>query len=98
DLPIPQIKCSYRPSIVQACLYLIGRVTHGRPVTYAGPGKSKHNRLPSKAIDIKFTSVSSKKEREELFFKFAELMCKRGAKWGGHWKHLRDLSHFELAD
>jgi peptidoglycan L-alanyl-D-glutamate endopeptidase CwlK len=42
----------HRSDAEQATLYAKGRTTPGPIVTWAKPGTSRHNTLPSKAVDV----------------------------------------------
>lgn len=70
--------------------------------------KSKHNQLPSRAVDV-VPYPGGYQASYEQFFEMATYIlaeaCKRGlyVRWGGHWKNYngygmydRDWAHFEL--
>lgn len=62
---------------------------------------SKHNSLPSTAVDI--IPYLTKYTDEDEFYKMATYMFKAAMnqgvsiKWGGHWS-FRDLPHFQLTE
>jgi hypothetical protein len=69
-------------------------------VTNARGGTSKHNAMPSKAYDIAFRIKGTKKLdwSESLFSRFYDIVKERYPKvvWGGHFRSLKDLPHFEI--
>ena len=64
-------------------------------------GQSKHNVSPSMAFDVIPYPLGFEADDED-FYKMATYILgaasKRGVhlKWGGHFKSLKDLAHFEL--
>ncbi len=61
---------------------------------------SNHNVLPSNAVDIAPYPINWK-NKKEFFFLAGLFMAEArkleiGLKWGGRWKNLKDLGHFEL--
>lgn len=66
-------------------------------VTNAQPGQSAHNYNPSFAFDIAFI-LDGKLHWEDKYFKlFADIICQQpSVVWGGSWKSIKDLPHFEL--
>jgi peptidoglycan L-alanyl-D-glutamate endopeptidase CwlK len=94
--PQPFLTCVYRSNEEQEQLYAIGRTVKGRKVTNARAGQSKHNKLPSEAIDIAFIKLDRKLDWDaKLFKKFADIIKTKGIKWGGDWK-FKDAPHFEI--
>lgn len=94
--PQPFLTCVYRSNEEQEQLYAIGRIVKGRKVTNARAGQSKHNKLPSEAIDIAFIKLDRKLDWDaKLFKKFADIIKTKGIKWGGDWK-FKDAPHFEI--
>jgi peptidoglycan L-alanyl-D-glutamate endopeptidase CwlK len=95
----PFVSEGYRSVQEQDELYTHGRSAPGPIVTYKRGGKSKHNVLPSKALDVAFllphgtTSWSP-----ELLSKFARLMKAADIRvhWGGDWPDFKDRPHFEV--
>jgi peptidoglycan L-alanyl-D-glutamate endopeptidase CwlK len=95
----PFVSEGYRSVQEQDELYTHGRSAPGPIVTYKHGGESKHNELPSKALDVAFllpdgtTSWSA-----ELLDKFAWLMKAADARvhWGGDWPEFKDRPHFEV--
>lgn len=63
---------------------------------------SRHNKVPSRAVDIAPYPIDWKNEKE--FHYLAGLVMgiaiSRGVRlrWGGRWTSLNDLPHFELSD
>jgi peptidoglycan L-alanyl-D-glutamate endopeptidase CwlK len=100
------LTCTHRTNQEQADLYAIGRTKPGRKVTNAKPGQSKHNDLPSKAIDVAFQHRIEGKLSWNigLFKKFYDLMrsVSPATRWGahvshgGHFKSINDAPHYEL--
>ena len=97
--PQPFITCTHRTNQEQHILYQQGRTAPGKIVTWAKPGTSAHNRLPSMAFDIAFITVDKKLDwSPHLFQKFYELIKPLGLEWGGSWKTKKDAPHFEIKD
>ncbi|UHG90095.1 M15 family metallopeptidase [Spirosoma oryzicola] len=69
-------------------------------VTNAKPGQSAHNFSPSLAFDVAFQDKAGKLDWSTLHFqRFAKLVLQTvGITWGGNFKSLIDLPHFELTD
>ena len=67
-------------------------------VTYKKFGTSKHNLLPSKAIDIAFVDKAGAHWDVQMFRDFAKLIGRknRNIKWGGKFPTFIDNPHFEL--
>lgn len=78
----------HRPLERQAKLYAQGRTAPGDIVTNAKPGQSKHNGMPSKAVDLGFPANRTRD--------VAHIGKSLGLKWGGDFKKLYDPPHFEL--
>ena len=109
-LPVPFLTCTHRTNETQGKLYAQGRTasqlkaaglseytpTKGLIVTWAKPGQSKHNKLPSEAFDIAFKNKEGKLDwSTDLFAKFAAIVKPMGGvEWGGDWKK-KDSPHFE---
>ncbi len=92
------VVCGHRSDVDQAIAYQNGN-------SKAKPGQSKHNSIPSMAVDVAITldKGHSIPWREfELFTKMGEdaeyLAKKLGIKilWGGRFNKLRDMPHIEL--
>lgn len=97
------VVCGHRPDSVQAELYAQGRTKPGPIVTYKLPGKSIHNEMPSRAVDVApYRGGRIQWEDEKAFYHLAGIILglahARGVnvKWGGHWK-MRDYPHFEIS-
>ena len=64
---------------------------------------SKHNRKPSRAFDV-IPYPDGFEASDEEFYKQATHILRAAnhhqvrLNWGGHWRGLRDLAHFELDD
>lgn len=68
-------------------------------VTNAKAGQSYHNKYPSQAFDIAFKTKEGKLDWNTDNFKyFANIIKEINPKiiWGGNFKKLKDLPHFEL--
>lgn len=62
--------------------------------------RSKHNHLPSLAIDVvpypvNWNDVHSFKVLSQVVLRIAH-ECNVKIKWGGEWQELQDLPHYEL--
>jgi hypothetical protein len=92
-LPTPFLTCTYRSNEDQEILYMnnkngkdddgdgkIDEADEWR--SNARAGQSKHNQMPSLALDIAFK-------------KFADIIKKHGVNWGGDWRQ-KDTPHFEI--
>ncbi|MFD1469385.1 M15 family metallopeptidase [Hymenobacter caeli] len=80
-------------------LYAQGRTTPGPIVTYKRGGESKHNVLPSVALDVAFVLPGGEVSWSGLLLsKFARLMIAADARvhWGGDWPGFKDRPHFEV--
>lgn len=88
------VLCGYRGEEEQNKAYDDGKSTLKYP-------QSKHNRMPSMAVDIAPYPINWNDEKRfhELAGRVLETAALMGIvmKWGGHWKTLKDLPHFELA-
>ena len=98
-LPQPFITCTYRSNEEQAELYAQGRTKKGGVVTWAKPGESKHNKLPSDAFDIAFIGTNKKLDWSTKHFGLFAGIVKEissNVTWGGDWKTKPDAPHFEI--
>jgi len=96
--PQPFLTCSYRSNEEQAELYAQGRTKPGKIVTKLSKN-GKHNVRPSKAFDIAFKDSKNKLHWDDEFFtKFAKFVAEFDSSivWGGTWKRLKDLPHFQV--
>ena len=65
--------------------------------------KSRHNSLPAEAVDV-IPYPGGFKNDDKAFDRMATYILGAASKvgvrvqWGGHWKHFKDLAHFELID
>jgi len=106
-LPEPFLTCTHRDNEEQEILYMMdkngvdddgdGKVDESDEWrSNAKPGQSKHNLFPSQALDVAFKNAQGKLDWSvDLFKKFADIIKKRGVKWGGDWKR-KDNPHFEI--
>lgn len=96
--PQPFLTCVHRFNAEQDQLYAQGRTTKGKIVTNAKAGQSKHNSLPSKAIDIGFITVNKQLSWDgKLFKKYADIIKTKGIKWGGDFQSIKgDAPHYEV--
>jgi len=111
--PFPFPTCTYRSDEEQEILYMrdknhkdddadgkIDEPDEWR--SNAKPGESKHNFLPSYALDIAFRKKEGGLDwTESLFYDFAQLMTAQGINWGGDWVRLgkakrNDNDHFDI--
>jgi peptidoglycan L-alanyl-D-glutamate endopeptidase CwlK len=63
--------------------------------------KSMHNKIPSRAFDVVPWPLGFKATDAEFYVLATHILraaSKVGVRlvWGGHWRTLRDLAHFEL--
>jgi hypothetical protein len=106
-LPTPFLTCTYRSNEDQEILYMMnkngkdddgdGKIDESDEWrSNAKAGQSKHNQMPSLALDIAFKDSKGKLDwSEDLFKKFADIIKKHGVNWGGDWKR-KDTPHFEI--
>jgi peptidoglycan L-alanyl-D-glutamate endopeptidase CwlK len=95
----PFVSEGYRSGQEQDELYTHGRSAPGPIVTYKRGGESKHNALPSRALDVAFLlSDGTTSWSADLLGKFARLMKAADARvhWGGDWPGFKDRPHFEV--
>jgi peptidoglycan L-alanyl-D-glutamate endopeptidase CwlK len=95
----PFVSEGYRSAEEQDELYTHGRSAPGPVVTYKRGGESKHNELPSKALDVAFLLPDGTVSwSPELLGKFARLMKAADVRvrWGGDWPGFKDRPHFEV--
>lgn len=89
------VLCGYRDNTEQDKLYAEGK-------SNARAGESKHNTYLSKAVDIAPYPIDW--NNKERFRQLAEIMLEvaeaKSIKlvWGGNWKTIVDMPHFELED
>ena len=98
-LGLPIVTEGYRSAEVQDELYTHGRSAPRPVVTYKKVGESKHNFLPSRALDVAFLLADGEVSWSGLLLsKFARLMKAADARvhWGGDWPGFKDLPHFEV--
>ena len=96
---VPIITECYRSAERQDELYRQGRSKPGPIVTYKRGGESKHNRLPSRALDVAFLLADGEVSWSGLLLsKFARLMKAADARvqWIGDWPGFKDQTHFEV--
>ena len=98
-LGLPFVTEGYRSPERQDELYTHGRGAPGPVVTYKRGGESKHNLLPSRALDVAFLLADGSVSWSGLLLgKFARLMKAADARvhWGGDWPGFKDRPHFEV--
>ena len=96
---LPFVTECYRSPERQDELYKQGRSKPGPVVTYKRGGESKHNRLPTPALDVAFLLPNGEVSWSGLLLsKFARLMKAADARvrWGGDWPKFKDRPHFEV--
>ncbi|WP_426061234.1 M15 family metallopeptidase [Hymenobacter sp. B1770] len=96
---VPIVTECYRNPARQEELYAQGRTKPGPIVTYKRGGESKHNRWPSRALDVAFLLADGEVSWSGLLLsKFARLMKAADARvrWGGDWPGFKDRPHFEV--
>ena len=99
-LGLPIVTEGYRSAARQDELYTHGRSAPGPIVTYKRGGESKHNALPSRALDVAVLLADGEVSwSPTLLGKFARLMKAADARvhWGGDFPgDFKDRPHFEL--
>ncbi|MBW3127286.1 M15 family metallopeptidase [Hymenobacter profundi] len=98
-LGLPIVTEGHRSAEEQDKLYARGRSAPGPIVTYKRGGESKHNSLPSRALDVAFLLADgSVVWSGVLLSKFARLMKAADVRvrWGGDWPGFKDRPHFEV--
>ena len=98
-LGLPFVSQGHRSTEVQDELYTRGRTAPGPVVTCKRGGESKHNTLPSQALDVAFLLADGSVSWSGLLLsKFARLMKAADARvrWGGDWPGFKDRPHFEV--
>ena len=98
-LGLPIVTEGHRSATAQNELYTRGRSAPGPVVTYKRGGESKHNALPSRALDVAFLLADGSVSWSGLLLsKFARLMKAADARvhWGGDWPGFKDRPHFEV--
>ena len=97
---LPIVTESYRSPERQNELYAQGRSKPGPVVTYKRGGESKHNKLPSQALDVAFILPDGSVSWSGLLLsKFARLVKAADARvrWGGDFPgDFKDRPHFEV--
>ena len=96
---LPIVTECYRSPERQNELYAQGRSKPGPIVTYKRGGESKHNKLPTPALDVAFLLADGEVSWSGLLLsKFARLMKAADARvrWGGDWPGFKDRPHFEV--
>jgi peptidoglycan L-alanyl-D-glutamate endopeptidase CwlK len=95
----PIVTEGYRSPADQDALYAQGRTKPGAVVTYKRGGESKHNLVPSRALDVTILLDNGQASwSAELLAKFAALMKAASpvVRWGGDWPKFKDRPHFEV--
>jgi peptidoglycan L-alanyl-D-glutamate endopeptidase CwlK len=99
-LGLPIVTEGYRSAARQDELYTHGRSAPGPIVTYKRGGESKHNALPSRALDVAVLLADGEVSwSPTLLGKFARLMKAADARvrWGGDFPgDFKDRPHFEV--
>lgn len=94
-VPMPIVTCTYRDNEEQGQLWEQGRLKPGPIVTWAQPGDSPHNQVPSAAFDIAFIRDGVTEWDPVHFSRFAEIAEWYGIEWGGRWP-TPDRPHFQI--
>lgn len=87
--------CTYRNSAMQEIYF------KKRPkITNARGGQSPHNYYPSLAFDIAFLENKQLSYNHKYFKEFAAIILaeSKNVTWGGNFKGLIDLPHFQLTN
>jgi len=88
------LTCTYRNNAMQEVYF------KKRPkITNARASQSAHNYYPSLAFDIAFLEDKKLSYKPKYFKEFADIIALHGGiTWGGNFKNLVDLPHFELTN
>ena len=98
----------HRTAEEQAELFAKGRTKKGNIVTYCDgtEKKSRHNYLPSKAVDLVPYPEGWQDEKRFYYvagvvMTIADRLWKEGKiekrlQWGGNWKKFKDYPHFQI--
>lgn len=89
-----RITDGFRTFDEQNKLYAQGRTTAGKIVTNAKGGQSYHNY--GLAFDCYLTENGSVTFKKAVNSEIAKIGKDLGLEWGGDWKSLKDMPHFEL--
>lgn len=89
-----RITDGYRTFAEQNKLYNQGRTTAGKIVTNAKGGQSYHNY--GLAFDCYLTENGSVTFKKAVNSEIAKIGKDLGLEWGGDWKSLKDMPHFQL--
>jgi peptidoglycan L-alanyl-D-glutamate endopeptidase CwlK len=88
------IYCTYRSIEEQNKLYAQGRTRPGKKVTNAKGGQSFHNyRVAYDCGPVIGGNIAW--NREDLFKKIGQIGVSLGLEWGGNFKSIKDLPHFQ---
>ena len=92
------ITCTSRSTDEQAALYAQGRTKPGPIVTQLDgtTHKSKHNLVPSKAIDVAVVVGGKVSWDAAQYAPLGPLAEHYGLVWGGSWHTLKDYPHLEV--
>ena len=96
----------HRTMARQAELYAKGRTAPGPRVTNARPGQSRHNSMPSQAVDVapcdrRGDPLWNEKELFDAFGSHVETVADElgiSVTWGGRFRWGYDGAHFELQE
>lgn len=97
--PVPFIVEGFRTAEQQAARYAQGRTTPGPVITMKGPGHSKHETKPARAIDVGFWDEAGRLQQQDgQLTEFYNLWREHTVEfiWGGHWTTPHDAPHFEV--
>lgn len=95
------ITCTYRSMEEQAYLYSLGRTRPGKKVTNAAAGQSLHNwRVAYDVVPLRAGKPvwGTKGEDGRIWQVIGELGEKLGLEWGGRWRSIVDLPHFQFTN
>ena len=88
------IYCTYRSVAEQNALYAQGRTKPGKKVTNARGGQSYHNfKVAYDCGPVLNGNIAW--NREDLFKKIGAIGESLSLEWGGHFKSIVDLPHFQ---
>lgn len=92
------VTSTFRDAESQSALYAQGRTTPGKIVTNARGGQSWHNwRCAYDVVPLRNGKPvwGTTGEDLKLWKRVGEIGKACGLEWGGDWKQLRDLPHFQ---
>lgn len=91
------LTCTYRSPEEQAELYQHGRSKEGPIITNCDGVRtiSKHNVMPARAFDVAVLNCGKAVWDDDSYLPLGQIAKELGLVWGGNFKKLKDLPHFQ---